>query len=186
MPRVSESIDSVALNSTMVEQPNAPRSRIDTPASIAPHVAKFCRSVNPNAEPVYIAHEADANIIVNECFPDVAAKIDRDGGAAVIGWQVWEFPNVFIEAEFHCVWASPAGHCVDVTPKPEPLARILFLPDTRRAWSGRRVDNIRQSLRDDRVIVDFLRVKHAIFEVANRGHRADKRVVEIRLAQYVT
>lgn len=117
---------------------------------------------------------------VNECFANVELKIERDGGSREIGWQIWEWPNVYIEAEFHAVWVSPDSHRVDVTPKQIPVDRILFLPDLSLTYSKRQVDNIRQALRDDKLIRDFIRISETIFRVENKGDRANQLgVIEI-------
>ncbi|ALN88206.1 SEC-C motif family protein [Lysobacter capsici] len=63
---------------------------------------------------------------------------------------------------------------VDITPKPHGETRILFVPDERRRYDGRVVDNVRMSLRDDQLIRHFIRVSEAIVRVMNRGERASQ------------
>ncbi|WP_237051002.1 SEC-C domain-containing protein [Lysobacter capsici] len=123
---------------------------------------------------MYLAVKPDPEAFVNECFPNVEAKIVRAGGSMLCGWQLWEWPHVLVEAEFHAVWLSPDGGMVDITPKPHGETRILFVPDERRRYDGRVVDNVRMSLRDDQLIRHFIRVSEAIVRVMNRGERASQ------------
>lgn len=69
------------------------------------------------------------------CHANVTDAMLVGGGAAVTGWTVWETPGVLLEGEFHVVWSSPAGELVDVTPKPDGEARILFVRDNSVPWS---------------------------------------------------
>jgi hypothetical protein len=101
----------------------------------------------------------------------VEAEVARDGGRMLCGWQLWEWPHVLVEAEFHVVWLSPEGEMVDITPKPHQETRILFVHDERRCYTSVSIDNIRMPLRDDQVIRHFVRVSEARTRVLNRGER---------------
>ena len=90
-----------------------------TPPEITRAVRRLTESVVRGAEPVYLDVQPEADAIVHECFPNVQAKVARDGGQMRCGWQLWEWPHVLVEAEFHAVWVSPAGELVDISPKPE-------------------------------------------------------------------
>ena len=35
----------------------------------------------------------------------------------MIGWSLWEFPTLFVGAEFHAVWRKPDGSLVGVAPE---------------------------------------------------------------------
>jgi hypothetical protein len=63
------------------------------------------------------------------CFDGVLEKVRHDGGGIRLGWAFWEWPNAFLNAEFHAVWGDPAGRLVDITPKPLGEKTILFAPD---------------------------------------------------------
>ncbi|TPD98478.1 zinc chelation protein SecC [Stenotrophomonas maltophilia] len=143
-----------------------------TPTEITRAIRYLADTVVPRAQPVYLPVQPEADAIVHECFPNVQAKVGRDGGQMRCGWQLWEWPNVLVEAEFHAVWVSPAGELIDITPKPEGEARILFVPDPSRRYEGVAIDNVRRSLRDDQLIRHFIQVSEAIVRVMNRGKRA--------------
>ena len=85
------------------------------------------------------------------------------------GWQLWEWPRVLVEAEFHAVWLSPQGRMVEITPKPHGETSILFVPDGRCRYRGEVVDNIRMALHDDQLVEHFIRVSRAIVQVMARG-----------------
>ena len=126
----------------------------------------------PGNQAVFLNVQPEADAVVNECFPNVEAKIARVGGQMQCGWQLWEWPHVLIEAEFHAVWVSKEGSMVEITPKAQGEGRILFVPDQRRRYEGIVVDNLRMPLRDDQLIRDFIMVSEMKTQVMNRGERA--------------
>ena len=71
-----------------------------TPPEITRAVRRLTESVVRGAEPVYLPVQPEADAIVHECFPNVQAKVARDGGQMLCGWQLWEWPHVLVEAEF--------------------------------------------------------------------------------------
>jgi hypothetical protein len=89
----------------------------------------------------------------------------------LFGWQLWEWPNVLIEAEFHAVWHAPDGRLIDVTPKTDNEEKILFVADKQRVYCGISVDNVRVALRDDLLVHHLILLSAKIFDVTNRGER---------------
>jgi len=125
-----------------------------------------------NVVTVPVRPEPDA--VFDECFVAVAQKIRRDGGGAVYGWAIWADPLV-VEAECHAVWQSPIGDLVDVTPKRNGAAAISFVHDPTIVDDGRQQNNVRVAVYEKDAVVDqFIRVCDEIFEVTNRGERADQ------------
>lgn len=92
------------------------------------------------------------------CFENVHQQVVRMGGEACVGWAIWEWPGVFIEAERHCVWRRADGALIDITPPPGKDPRILFQPDPAGVMEGDVVDNVRQALRLDPDIERFLKL----------------------------
>src|SRR3972149_11538780 len=117
-----------------------------TPAEVSPKLADLCASLAPGIEPTYVVVRPIEGAPANECFPLVDATVLRDGGSPMLGWSLWELPSVFVEAEFHAVWASPTGGLIDVTPKNRQVSRILFLPSKDLVYLGRQVNNVRRAL----------------------------------------
>lgn len=147
--------------------------RFPTPANQSSvFVIDFCQQIAPNDEPIRVAHEPLSGQPLLECFSIVPEQVVSQGGKQLTGWAIWETPSVFIEAEFHAVWQKPDGTLQDVTPRPLPFDHILFLPDSRREYAGRQVDNIRQPLVNDRDVVRFLYLAKRRFEIMNKGDLA--------------
>jgi hypothetical protein len=92
-----------------------------------------------------------------DCFENVRRKLEKEGGRIQYGWALWEWPQVFIEAEHHAVF-DPGGECSwrDVTPCQQRNRRRLFLPDDSATYDfsneGFRRENIRFALCDDPLI----------------------------------
>lgn len=143
-----------------------------TPPEITKHLIGLAAKVAPGQTPLYVPVHPEPGAQVNECFPNVKAKIEKNGGAIVHGWQLWEWPNVLVEAEFHAVWRSLDGNLIDITPKADGEEKILFIPDERRTYRGVSIDNVRIALRDDLLIHHFIKISERIVKVMNRGERA--------------
>ena len=145
-----------------------------TPAEVSRELADLSASLAPGVEPAYVMVHPTQGAPTNECFPLVDAAVLRDGGSRVLGWSLWELPSVFVEAEFHAVWASPAGELIDVAPKSRPVTRILFLPGKDLVYSGRQVNNVRRPLSNDPCVPEYFATFDAEYELLNRGARADQ------------
>lgn len=168
----SEGAYSVPTVTNLPVPPPEPVLHTTTPPQITPAVRRLVGQVTLDGQAIYLTVQPEADAIVNECFPNVEAKIARSGGSMLCGWQLWEWPHVMIEAEFHAIWLSPEGAMVDITPKPQGESHILFVPDPRRRYAGIAVDNVRLPLRGDQLIRHFIRVAELKTLVMNRGERA--------------
>ena len=151
-----------------------PAPRTTTPSAISRPVRNLVDRLVCNGAAEYLTVSIEPYAQINECFPNVAMKILRDGGRMLCGWQIWEWPHVLVEAEFHAVWLSSEGIMVDITPKPQGENRILFVPDPRRVYEGGVVDNVRHAIRDDLLVHHLIKVSEAITRVMNRGERAEQ------------
>jgi hypothetical protein len=146
------------------------------PRIIKPHVEAFARKVIGTSgivELSYLPCRPLNRISDGDCFPWVEDHAKTNGGMPVLGWAIWEFPKVFIEAEFHSVWLAPDGVLHDIVPRQQPPIRILFVRDPRRRYLGRQVDNVRKALTHDKNVEEFLRLKHKMFRLQNEGDLAD-------------
>jgi uncharacterized protein YecA (UPF0149 family) len=54
----------------------------------------------------------------------------------------------------------------EITPKAHGETSVLFVPDERRSYDGRVVDNVRMALHEDQLIEHFIRVSSAIAQAA--------------------
>lgn len=118
-----------------------------TPESLNSAILAFCRDINPKDVPAYVPVAPDAAAVRSECFNNVAAKVEIEGGTLVYGWLIWEWPRVFVEAEHHAIWEKD-GTLVDITPPINGEQRILFLPDPTQTYdfaSQKRRINIKRN-----------------------------------------
>lgn len=134
-----------------------------TPVIISKQIRDLCEKINPECKPFYIKVNPDKNSIPLECFENVRLMVREQGGTIQHGWSVWEWPTVFVEAEFHAVWISTSGEFVDITPNDYGVNKILFLPDRDKTFTDQRVDNVRISLRNDPNIIEFLKNAEQVF-----------------------
>jgi len=148
-----------------------------TPLAISEPILDLCRSICGSEDPVYVEHSPESYAQVNECFPAMDRKVQECGGKVHYGWQLWEWPNVLLEAEFHAVWLSPENKLLDITPKPFKVEKILFLPDRSMRYEGKQIDNKRVPLSNNPITRDFIGICEAIFRIQNKGDRAHQLAV---------
>lgn len=143
------------------------------PKLIKPYVVTFARQVVSSAEvsAFYVWSSPAKGAPQNECFSVVDACVAKNGGRRVIGWAIWERPKVYIEAEFHAVWQMPSGEILDISPRPLPIPRILFIDDRNRKHTGFQVDNIRKPLVKDKDVHEFLALRSEYFRLTNEGDK---------------
>ena len=99
-----------------------------TPNALNAQIASFCGTLSSET-PQFISVTEDVHGLYGWCSIGVQRKVQADGGAAVFGWTIWQWAGLFLNAEFHSVWRSPAGKLEDITPKPQGELQILFVPD---------------------------------------------------------
>src|ERR1700730_14900814 len=126
------------------------------PRDIFPFITVFFRSLGPTTVPLSRDVSPSTNDLPVECVGNVRRRIAASGGEEVLGWKIWEWYGVMIEAEFHMVWRSPDGQLHDVTPNLLPFKRILFLPDRSLNYQEKQVDNIRHPLIADPRVREFI------------------------------
>ena len=131
----------------------------------------------PDAKPVYVPVSPEVSTEVSECFHNVSAKVEKDGGNRILGWALREGP-VVMNAEFHSIWESPNGKWLDITPKGMPgvavdmTTRILFVPAPDAKYEEKQVNSISLNADDNPLAGDFIACQQAIFGIINRGERA--------------
>jgi hypothetical protein len=142
-----------------------------TPPNVDKHIQRLIARVAAGQNPVRLRVTPDAGALPAECYANVAARVAAEGGTVLYGWQLWEWPHVLVEAEFHAVWSSPSGELRDVTPRHDNEAEILFVPDTRRTYRGIPIDNVRIAIRDDLIVHDFIAAAEEMTRLRLRGGR---------------
>lgn len=137
-------------------------SNTRAPIELPTRILDFCWQISKE-KPVVMPVEPKSFAVPGECYANVEEQVRRAGGSAVYGWQIWDWPAVFTEAEFHAVWRATDGSLHDITPKPDGDSAIVFLPDPSRIYQGKRVDSIRRPASANQVIIDFIRLCEANF-----------------------
>lgn len=137
------------------------------PHTVMKPLLRFCRTVVAQTSPTFIPVQTVSGAEQSECFENVRTHIEKHGGEAVHGWAIWEWPKVYFEAEFHCVWKSGEGKLIDITPNDPPYPWILFLPDPTRIYQNKLIDNKRKALVRDSVLDRF-------YEVCSRWHKVKR------------
>ena len=143
-----------------------------TPAEIWSGLQALVEQIVPGGNPLYVDVRPLQGALVDECFPLVEKHVVEHGGQPIFGWSLWELPSLFVEAEFHCVWQQPSGELLDIAPKKQPTARVLFLADPHSKYEGKQVNNVRQAVKSDSALIAYLATFDAEFELMNGGERA--------------
>lgn len=128
--------------------------RMKNPNTDAEHVVAFCKSISP-VEPVKLEVKPIRGLQAGDCFNNLDRVISKAGGSCLLGWALYEWPGVFIEAECHHVWKKKNGSLQDPTPRNDGRKRIVFLPDPSLSVFSF-PDNKRLLLTDDPVITEYL------------------------------
>lgn len=133
------------------------------------HVRQFCSEVVPGAAGERVACDPEWSAADLDCFVTVQQRVASAGGACVLGWAIWEWPRVLIEAEFHAVWRSPTGALVDIAMRPFDADAITFVVDPQATYDGKQRDNVRRALHKDPVVRRFIHLQERRFRLFNAG-----------------
>ncbi len=137
-----------------------------------PSVKSFLGTIVKDTSPYYVPVQPAPFAEVNDCFGAVPKQVELHGGHQQIGWTIWMWPKVLVEAEFHSIWISPEGQPIDITPKGAEIPRILFCPDNHRQYRGCQINNIRKPLQNRREIKRFCELATLIHKELNKGDLA--------------
>ncbi len=127
-----------------------------TPAAIGDSIKALQKAFNLKEEASWVEVVPRHDSVLDDCYMDVERQVKECGGALVYGWQVWEWPNVMIEAEFHAIWQTPEGKFIDVTKKRDGETRIVFIPDPTRKYEQKQIDNLRLALWNHSLVHEYI------------------------------
>lgn len=147
---------------------------IKVPDNICANVDLLIAEIGSDIKPIYLLVTPEKNVKIQECFPSVINKIDKDGGNIQYGWQIWEEEGLLVEAEAHAVWVSPDNELVDITPKQIHFEKILFIPDNNLKFEEQQIDNIRINTSGNKLVDDLITLCELQFIIMNRGERANQ------------
>ena len=141
---------------------------VTTPKEITEEILEFCKEIDSTTKPNFLELSQVEEYICEECYGNVENHIKKNGGGVQYGWIIWEDPKIFLEGEFHAVWVNSEGKYTDVTPKVDGEDRILFLPDSKKKFTGELIDNIRKPLVDNAYTRTQVRVEERKFEIKKK------------------
>jgi hypothetical protein len=145
------------------------------PKEKTPAVLEFAKSIVDGGDPVYVDCSPLRDKPQLECFEIVECYASENGGERKLGWSIYIWPEVMIQAEFHAVWCDPFGKLHDISPHELPMKQILFLPDPDASYGKiQQVNNHRMALNPDPNINRLIKVENLIYTEENRGEFAMK------------
>ncbi|MGD9276490.1 MAG: SEC-C metal-binding domain-containing protein [Candidatus Pacearchaeota archaeon] len=143
-----------------------------TPKEINGKITEFCKEIDSTTKPIFVELLHVEDYICGECYGNVDNHIRKHGGDIQYGWIIWEHPDVLLDAEFHAVWVDDKGEYIDVTPKVDGEKKILFLPDSKRVFTGEElIDNIRKPLVDNDYTKLIIKTSRDGFEMKNKAYK---------------
>lgn len=113
-----------------------------TPSNINKELRRIIKHVSGEM-PVFLPY-TEAGYRAGACHNNVRAHVEANGGGQIYGWMVWALGPI-IDFEFHSVWKNTNGDFVDLTPRRDGEATVLFVPDpvrhydfaTNMTWNNR-------------------------------------------------
>ncbi|MGZ0707306.1 hypothetical protein ACWPKO_03090 [Coraliomargarita sp. W4R53] len=104
------------------------------------NLERFCESLCAGQAPIWISVKPPSYAQIGHCYENVEKRIKQKGGMPVFGWEISNLEDLWLEAQFHCIWKSPKGELVDLTPEQFGRNRVLFLKDNHRVYNGIPID----------------------------------------------
>lgn len=148
------------------------RRDMPVPDPNAPATRRLIEKLSPGFEPFQVMIDAPVWARELDCIDIVRGLVKDRGGECVLGWALWEWPQVVVEGEFHAVWKRPDGSYTDPTPRRDGDTFVLFLPDPKAVVDTWQKDNVRLALTNRREVLDFIDIKERIHRAKNRGGEA--------------
>jgi hypothetical protein len=145
-----------------------------TPKEISAKILELCAKIDSTQKPLFVEVANEQGNKQDDCFENVRLWVEKKGGRIQYGWTIWENPQILVEGEFHAVWETPEGRLLDITPKRDGEAKILFLPDSKKIWTEEPVDNIRLPLTDATHTRLMIRLNESMFALHKRYYKNGK------------
>lgn len=156
-------------------------------AQIQAYFETLFNRIDAKFYPINVEIRPEPGALENNCFGNVARKVELSGGSACYGWAI--LPQMhMLEAEKHAVWRTPDGAYIDITPRPLPINTLQFVIDDEFEYHGQIVGNIRINVTENSVVDDWISICQAIDGLyANHSIRIDEHRVSIyqQIAPYL-
>lgn len=109
---------------------------------------------------------------IDNCHLNVLIKCNMDEGNFCFGWMfVQDKSQNYVEAQFHCVWRSPEGNLVDITPRIFNMERIMFIPDYSRRIQLKKINGLPS-------IITFDNVNNKVPEIKRVGIHLETKLID--------
>ena len=147
-----------------------------TPVEITEKIVELCDSIVKNRQPIFVSVDPKEGCIENYCFPNVQKIVNLYGGEAINGWIIWQWDNILVEAEAHCIWKDNNNIFIDITQHTPVESKILFLPDDSIKYEGNQINNIYLALSDSLLVKEYIELLNEVFAL-QKPHPLGKAVV---------
>ena len=148
-----------------------------TPQEITPAIAALSQKLGAG-HPQYVPVDPSPDALVQKCYLNVDAYVRANGGEAVEGWLIWEeTQRRWLFAIHHCVWRSPTGCLVDITPHADGEPQIVFCPGGRKWDRIHHVAGVYEPLAADEKVRRFCDVSNELQRWEEENTAAGKPVV---------
>jgi hypothetical protein len=143
-----------------------------TPEKITPEVLDFCKTLGPE-DPFYVKGVIPGWAKHQQCYANVLQAINRAGGKMILGWKIWEFPNMWLEAEHHAIWQHPDGPIADITPQLEGETVLLFCLGADQTYKGQNVSSVRCALREKETMEELWALSDLLKDITLQAKLTD-------------
>jgi len=143
---------------------------LTTPAEMTEQIRQFSDSLVPGAVPVWVSFDPSTSGTVDECYENVTEVVRNRGGRSLLGWTIWEWPGVLLEAISHAVWEGDDGELLDPTPKVDGEQSTVFVPDRNASDDGGVTLARHWPLSDWTEIAEYIEVCRKIGEAQQQYH----------------
>jgi hypothetical protein len=134
---------------------------IISPDRINAHVENLVGLMGSKEIPLIVPVKVMQGAKIGNCYFNVRDKIAAEGGDIQYGWVIW-ISNILCEAEHHAVWKNKEGALIDITPKEDSMANIMFLPDDAAIYKNVPIDNYRINISGRDIVDDFIKISACV------------------------
>jgi hypothetical protein len=152
------------------KQTGKPINSSDTPSKVTSGIVEFCKTINHAGQSIYVPVKPWTLAEADWCFDNTklyVSKHQSHGHSILNGWNIWETPGVWLEAEAHSIIRKKDGKLVDINPHAYGGHRILFLPESF-CWEVGLVANRFYPLSDDPKLLELVDAERMVAEFRAR------------------
>ena len=142
-----------------------PKHIAKTPKKLTPEILDFVAELG-GSQPVKITIQPYG--VPGRCYANCQRVVADIGGNIVYGWTLWEYPGVYLTAEYHSV-AERDGEYIDPTPQIDGTKEVLFVPVPGAEAPTESVINKYKNLLHAKLIDRFIELQTANLRLHYQG-----------------